>query len=89
MAENLTPELIRRGWALETTSHRDNLRRALESAARHLAAAQEALGEKDEADTYALRQLAADAAEAYQRGAALDALRRVEFALPDDTTKEN
>ena len=54
MADNLPPDLIRRGWSMEATSHRDNLRRALDSAVQHLAAAQEALAAKGEADTYAL-----------------------------------
>lgn len=88
MADNLTPDLIRYGWDSEARSHRDNLARALDAAAQSLAEAQRKLA-NGVADTHALRQLAVDATEAVQHGAGLAALRRLEFALPDDTTKEN
>jgi hypothetical protein len=86
MTDGLSPDLIRQGWLIEAANHRDNLRRELEAASRHLAAAQEGVN-NDTSASLALRQLvsAATAAQAY--GAALDALRRAEFALPDD--KEN
>lgn len=83
MVDNLPPDLIRHGWNAEVEGHRANLARALDFAEQHLASARRALV-AGRVDTHALRQLTVEATDAYQRGAALAAIERVRFALPDD-----
>lgn len=84
MADNLPPHLIQHGWQAEVTNHRDNLARALDAVERYAAQAKRAL-DAGTVDTHSLRQIVSDGAEAYQRGAALAAIDRLRFALPDDT----
>lgn len=81
----LPDHLVLRGWESEEEGHRANLARALELASRHLDSARQALAE-GKVDTFALRQLGVEAAEADRHGFALDAVRKVRFALPADET---
>ncbi|HEV2928296.1 MAG TPA: hypothetical protein VGW74_06360 [Propionibacteriaceae bacterium] len=76
------PEVIRRAYEQEVRSERDNYVRAIEEVADQLAKVQTALANGGPPSTSDLRYLVAQAAEAYQRGAAWRALQRVEPMLP-------
>jgi hypothetical protein len=80
------PEIIRRGFASEVRGERDNCLRAVKEAGHQLAQAQLELDD-GRVPVARLRQLATEAAEAYQRAAAWAALNRVEFMLPEDETQ--
>jgi len=82
MAEQLPPELIRRGFASEVESERRNCLRAAREAARLVAAVDATLAQ-GRMPVAELRALVTEAAEAYQRAAAWAALNRVEFMLPE------
>lgn len=83
MAENLPPDLVRRGWDSEVAEHRKNLRHALSAVSRSLATLQTDLDGDGGVNTHAARQMVIDASEAAQLVYALSALNRVRFVLPD------
>jgi hypothetical protein len=80
----LPPEFVRRGFTAEAARHRTEMRHALARARQLLGAAEVADG-RGEADPHALRQLVIEAADAAERGFALQAVLEVaEFARPEE-----
>jgi len=84
MATPLPDEYVRRGFDAEAARHQHEAIRALELAQQHLTAALASV-RAGRPDTYALRQMAADAVDAATRGFALAAVVEVAtFARPEE-----
>lgn len=80
-----TPDdLSRRGWNAETQRHRNNLARALDGVQRTASSLERRLQAGETELSGETRQLVADAVDAAQSAAALEAANQLDFLLPEE-----